>query len=97
MISSVQDSVSKSFQSLKERMDELALERECKVSEKRLSLIKDEKERKLLKAKLDQAKEKEAKKELRKKEKANNQLARKESDEDPDLAGMVPGPQEPLF
>lgn len=46
---------------------------------------------------LDQAKEKEAKKEQRKKDKVTNQTTRKEGEEDPDLAGMVPGPQEPLF
>ncbi len=45
----------------------------------------------------DQAKEKEAKKEQRKKDKANNTVSRKPGEEDPDIAGMVPGPQEPLF
>jgi hypothetical protein len=45
----------------------------------------------------EQAKEKEGKKEQRKKDKANNQVVRKQGGEDPDLAGIVPGPQEPLI
>jgi hypothetical protein len=46
----------------------------------------------------DQAKEKEAKKEQRKQEKLLNQAARKQgdSDVDPDIAGIIPGPQAPI-
>jgi len=43
----------------------------------------------------ERAQDKAGKKEERKKQKAN-QTTRKVGDEDPDIAGIVPGPQEPL-
>jgi hypothetical protein len=45
---------------------------------------------------LERAQEKAGKKEQRKKEKADAQAARREGGEDPDIAGIVPGPQAPL-
>ena len=44
----------------------------------------------------ERAQEKAGKKEQRKKEKADAQAVRRQSGEDPDIAGIVPGPQAPL-
>jgi hypothetical protein len=43
----------------------------------------------------DQAREKEERREQRKREKLLNQATRKQGDVDPDIAGIVPGPQPP--
>ncbi|MGD8726942.1 MAG: hypothetical protein PVH40_04805 [Gemmatimonadales bacterium] len=47
-------------------------------------------------AKQEKRKAKEEKRVLRKQQKAQKQAERRDADEDPDIMGIVPGPQPPL-